>query len=369
MPGEMTVTTFLAPLAVMLAISLCLALVLIVASKYLAEYGPCTITVNKSKQLKVTGGDNLLSLLFSGKIFIPSACGGRGSCGYCKVRVVEGGGSILPTERPYLAPAEIEDNVRLSCQVKVKNDIAIEIPDQYLAIQEYRAKVMYSKDLTYDMKEIRFKLIDPPEIHFKPGQYIQFNVPTKKGGTVYRAYSISSTPSIKDEIELIVRIVPGGLGSTYIHSLREGDEAAMSGPYGEFFLHERSDYDVLCVGGGAGMAPLKSIIYSLFDMATDRNVRLYFGVRAEKDIFYLKEFEKLAREHPNFSYVYALSSPDETDNWKGETGFIHLVLEKHLLQGENKEAYLCGPPVMVEAVIKVLKEKGVSNDHIYFDKF
>lgn len=350
-------------------ISLILALVLIVVSRFLAEYGPCRITVNRTETFEVSGGDSLLSALFANKVFIPSACGGKGTCGYCKVKILEGGGAVLPTERPYLTPEEMDENIRLSCQVKVKNDLDLEIPEEYLSIREYRAAVLYSKSLTYDMKEIRFMLIDPSEISFKPGQYIQFHVPTRKGETVYRAYSIASLPSTPGEIELIVRLVPGGIGSTYIHNLEEGDEVTMSGPYGEFFLHERSDYDILCVGGGAGMAPLKSIIYSLFEKGTDRKVDLFFGVRAKRDLFYLEEFEKLASEHPNFNFCYALSSPQETDVWEGESGFIHLVLERHIKEGEKREAYLCGPPVMIDAVIKVLKEKGVSEDHIYYDKF
>ena len=350
-------------------ISLVLATIIIVASKFLAEYGPCKLTVNEDKTIEVTGGYTLLSSLISNKIFIPSACGGRGTCGYCKLTILDGGGPVLPTERPYLTPKELDENVRLSCQVKVKSDMQITVPEEYLSIQEFMAEVLYSKDLTYDMKEIRFTLKEPSTIKFKPGQYIQFNIPTKNDETIYRAYSISSPPSTQNEVELIVRLVPGGIGSTYIHSLKEGDEVNISGPYGEFFLQERSDYDIICVGGGAGMAPLKAIIYSLFERETNRKVDLYFGVRSMKDLFYIEEFDKLAKEHSNFHYSYALSDPEETDKWEGETGFIHLVLDKLIKEGEKKEAYLCGPPVMIDAVIKVLNEKGVSQDHIYYDKF
>jgi len=362
---------YLTPVIIMGGISLFLSLVIIVASKYLAEYGPCTITVNDEKQLEVTGGESLLSSLFTQKIFIPSACGGKGSCGYCRVKVTSGGGELLPTELPYLSPEERENHMRLSCQLKVKNDLNVVIPEEYLSIKEYKAKVKESRDLTYDIKEIRFQLllVDQPEFKFKPGQYIQFHVPNSKGEIIYRAYSLSSIPSTPGEIELIVRLVPGGVGSTYIHNLKKGDECVISGPYGDFFLHERSEADVLCVGGGAGMAPLKSIVYSLFEKKTNRKVYFYFGVRATKDLFYLEEFEALAKEHPNFHYFFALSSPEETDEWEGETGFIHLILDKHLKEDQEREAYLCGPPIMIDAVIKVLKEKGVDDDHIYYDKF
>lgn len=367
--SDVNIMIFLAPILVMGGVSLFFAIVLVVATKYLAEYGPCRISVNKGEELlEISGGESLLSSLIFKKIFIPSACGGRGSCGYCKLKVSEGGGMLMPTERPYLSHKEIDDNVRLACQVKVKNDIEVEVPEEYLAIQEYRASVKYSKKLTYDVKEIRFKLEEPDNIKFRPGQYIQFHIPSK-GETIYRAYSISSLPSSPDEVELIVRLVPEGIGSTYIHTLKEGDEVTISGPYGEFFLQEGSPLDIVCVGGGAGMAPLKSIIYSLFEKGSERKVDLYFGVRATEDLFYIEEFDKLKKEHPNFNYCYALSSPGETDDWDGEKGFIHLVLEKLLADGHKKEAYLCGPPIMIDAVIKVLTEKEVKHDHIYFDKF
>ncbi len=357
------------PVLIMGGISLLLALVLVASERFLAEYGPCRITINGGRSIEVQGGETLLYSLFSQRIFIPSACGGKGSCGYCKVRVLEGGGPLMPTERPYLTPQEIASGFRLACQLKVKGDIEVEIPEEYLAIREYTAVVLYSRRLTYDMKEVRFRLLKPKEIIFKPGQHIQMHVPVEGGRTVYRAYSISSTPSTPGEIELIVRLIPGGMGSTYIHNLREGDEVVFSGPYGEFFLREDPGFDVLCVGGGSGMAPLKSIIYSLFEKGTKRKVYLFFGVRAKKDLFYLEEFEKLAREHPNFRYTYALSSPEEADEWEGEKGFIHLVLDRRLDSADGMEAYLCGPPPMIDAVIKVLLEKGIDGSRIYFDKF
>lgn len=354
---------------IMVAVSLVLGIVILLVSRFLAEYGPCTIKIKEYDDINVMGGDTLLASLFESKIFIPSACGGRGSCGYCKIRVLEGGGAVLPTEVPYLDHSELENSMRLACQLKVKNDMEIEVPEEYLAIKEYIAEVINIRSLTYDMKEVLLRLIEPDTIHFKPGQYIQFHVPVVSGATVCRAYSIASVPSSGSEVGLIVRLVPGGVGSTYIHNLKPGDKATISGPCGDFFLHEDSRKGVLLVGGGAGMAPLKSILYSLFEKGSRRKIALYFGVRAKKDVFYLEEFEELAKKYPNFSFTYALSSPDEGDSWEGERGFIHLVLEKRLKDGENLEAYLCGPPVMADAVIKVLKEKGISPSNIYYDKF
>jgi len=368
MPVEL-MAKFMAPLAIMASISLILGLVLAIASRFLAEYGPCKIDIKGHKELEVTGGETLLSSLFEKKIFIPSACGGRGSCGYCKVKVTAGGGSVLPTEIPFLTHAEVSDDVRLACQLKVKADMEIEVSEEYLAIQEYRGEVSETIPLTYDMKEVSFRLLEPGTINFKPGQYIQFYVPTSTGQPVSRAYSISSLPSRSGEISLIVRLVPGGIGSTFIHNLNVGDEVTISGPCGDFFLHERSRHDILLIGGGAGMAPLRSILYSLFEKGSKRKIDLFFGVRAMKDIFYLDEFERLAKEHPNFTYTYALSAPDETDDWEGEKGFVHTVLDRLLKEGENREAYLCGPPLMADAVIKVLQEKGVDPSHIYYDKF
>lgn len=361
--------TYVTPIIIMGGIGFVLAMIIIVVSKYLAEYGVCKITINSSKTIEIVGGESLLSSLFTGKIFIPSACGGRGSCGYCKVRIPEGGGLVLPTEKPFLTSKEVGKNMRLACQVKVKNDLVVELPEEYLSIQEYKAEVVYNKPLTYDIKEVKLKLLDPEVIKFQPGQYIQFHIPVDKDEFIYRAYSISSQPSTPGEVELIVRLVPGGIGSTYIHHLEKGDNVTISGPYGEFTLQEHSEADVICIGGGAGMAPLKAIIYSLFEKKTKRNVYLYFGVRAKKDVFYVEELEKLKKDNSNFNYCFALSSPDENDKWEGETGFIHLVLEKHIEDASNMEAYLCGPPVMTDAAIKVLREKGINKSNIYYDKF
>lgn len=359
---------FLIPAIIMGGVSLVLGLLLALASRFLTEYGRCRIIVNGERELQVQGGDTLLALLFSNGIFIPSACGGRGTCGYCKVRVAKGGGPLLSTERPYLSADEIDRSVRLSCQVKVKTDMEVGVPKEYLAIRRFMGSVAATRSLTHEIKEVRLRLEEPGSITFEPGQYIQLEVPDEKGPPVYRAYSISSTPSKESEVELIVRLVPGGIGSTYVHNLNDGDHVSFTGPYGEMKLRDTGN-DILCVGGGVGIAPLKSIVMSLLEQGTTHRVLFYLGVRAKKDLMYMEEFRELSRIHPNFRFVFALSSPLETDQWDGDTGFIHLLLERDIEDGRGFDVYLCGPPVMADAVIKVLKEKGVPEDRIYYDKF
>ena len=343
---------------------------LIVAERLLVNYGICTLDINSGeKELEVEGGQTLLEALNAAEIWIPSACGGKGSCGYCKVRVLTGGGPVLPTETPFLARSEVRSGTRLACQVKVREDMTLRIPEDLLNVKLYSATVTSTRDLTYDIKEIRFALGEPAEISQRPGQYIQILAPSPEG-PVSRAYSISSPMYVTDQVELNVRLVPGGIGSTYLHNLREGDEVNFTGPYGEFELNEDPDREIICVGGGCGMAPMKNIIYSIYDRWPDRSCWLFFGCRTTKDIFYLDELKKLAAERPGFHMVYALSDqlgPDE--QWDGETGFIHLSVDKCLEPGVRRQAFLCGPPPMIDAVTEVLKEKGLRNRDIFYDKF
>jgi len=345
-----------------------LGVILTLVDTYLASYGDCSIKVNEDKELHVQGGDNLLVNLFENKIFIPSACGGKATCGLCKAKVPEGAGSILPTETPFFTRTEIKESMRLACQVKVKTDLRIEIPEEFLYVKEYKTKVASIKDLTYDIKEIRFELIEPGKISFKPGQYVQFVMP---GTSEFRAYSVSSMPSEDNIIELIIRYVPDGLCTSYIfQKLKEGDEVSIIGPYGDFYLKEDSAKDVLCIGGGSGFAPLKSIIYTLIEKKSTRKINLFFGVRAVKDLFYLKELEEIKKQHNNFDYLFALSSPEEGDQWDGEVCFIHIAVDKYIKDGSNTEAYLCGPPIMIDSCIEqVLHKKGITDENISYDKF
>ena len=359
--------TFITPVLVMVSISAALAVLLAFADKFIVNYGECKVLINKDKELKIEGGNPLLSYLIDNKIFIPSACGGKGTCGYCKLKVLEGGGPVLPTETPYLTKQDILHSVRLACQVKVKTDIELAIPEDLLAAQQFKTVVEKVDDLTHDIKRYIFKLMEPNRIEFKPGQYVQFCIPETNE---FRAYSVASQPGITDKIELMVRLVPGGLCSTFMHeSLDENDDVYLTGPYGEFFLHEESDKDIICVGGGCGMAPIKSIINYLFEKGSARKITYFFGARQKKDLFYTDELERLEKKHENFKFIPALSEPVPEDNWTGEVGLITQVMQKHLKHDKNQEAYLCGPPPMIDAAIVVLTSKGISINEIYYDKF
>lgn len=356
-------------LGVTVGVFTALSVLLLVAEKNLANYGPCEISINDGEVVfEREGGATLLSTLYDRKIFIPSACGGKGSCGYCKVTVVEGGGPILPTETPFMSRAEIAQGARLACQLKVKENINIRLPEDLLNVKQYTARVRLVRDLTYDIKEVNFSLLEPKEIRHRPGQYVQI-LATGPEGPIFRAYSISSPASVTDEVQLIVRLVPGGIASTYIHNLAEGDEVIFTGPYGEFRLSPDPNVEIVCVGGGAGMAPISNIIHSIYEESPDRHCELYFGCRSLRDVFYLQQFEDLAAKHPNFKIHYALSEPQESDNWEGDTGFIHLSADRHLELGKKRQAFLCGPPPMIDAVTEVLKDKGLENDNIFYDKF
>lgn len=347
-----------------------LAAALTVAEKLLVNYGICKIDVNAGdRELEVDGGQTLLSALNESKIFIPSACGGRGSCGYCKVTVLSGGGPVLPTETPFLTRAEVRSGMRLACQVKVREDVEIKIPEDLLNVKLFTAEVAGLRELTHDMVEATFALQNPAEISQRAGQYIQLQAPSPEG-IVSRAYSISSPPSDAHSVQIVVRLVPGGIGSTYVHNLNEGDVVTFTGPYGDFRLNEDPDAAIVCVGGGSGMAPLKNVATTVLEQWPERECWFFFGCRATGDVFYLNEFEELAKKHPNFKVIYALSEPEEASDWSGETGFIHLSLDRHLETSDRKrQAFMCGPPPMIEAVMKVLEEKGLGPDDMFYDEF
>jgi len=347
-----------------------LSLLLTLAERLLLNYGICAIDVNGGeKTFDVEGGQTLLTALTGAEIFIPSACGGRGSCGFCKVTVLSGGGRILPTETSYVTRKEARAGVRLACQVKVREDMEVRIPEELLNVKMFAATVASTVSLTYDMKEIRMALSEPAEISQRPGQYVQIQAPSPEGA-VFRAYSIASPTYDDRAVELVVRLIPGGVASTYLHGVAEGEAMLFTGPYGEFRLNEEPDTEIICVGGGAGMAPMKNIIYSIYDRWPERSCWLFFGCRTTKDIFYLDEFRALAAKHPSFHVVYALSDPLEPDEpWDGETGFIHLSVDKCLDPGVKRQAFLCGPPPMIDAVIRVLEAKGLREQDIFYDKF
>ncbi|MDY6909883.1 MAG: 2Fe-2S iron-sulfur cluster binding domain-containing protein [Thermodesulfobacteriota bacterium] len=349
-----------------------LALLLEWADSYFADYGECHISINGGeKVLTVQGGGKLLGTLMDNGIFVPSACGGRGSCGLCKVKVLEGGGPILPTETPYMEPQEIEDKVRLSCQIKVRNDLVIEIPEELFLIKEYQTRVAAIRELTHNIKEITLKLVDPPEIAFKPGQFIQLEVPEYEASPepVYRAYSMCSAASRPTEVKLVITRVEKGIATTYIHDyLKEGDPVTINGPYGEFYLRD-TDREILMIGAGSGLAPLMSLLHQMADEGIQRKATLFFGVRAKKDLFYVDELEAFKQKLPDFDYVLVLSSPDPEDHWDGETGLVTDAVERRFDDLSEMEAYLCGNPLMIDAAVKLLTSKGIPEERIYYDKF
>lgn len=355
------------PIIVMNSILLVITVLLVIAEKFLVSYGECKIIINKEKILPVQGGGTLLNYFTENKIFIPSACGAKATCGHCKVKVLTGGGSILPTEEIFISRDERMQGLRLACQVKVRNDIEIYMPEHLLSAKEYSGIVEKIYDLTHDIKFVKMKIQYSEVINFKPGQYIQFKVP---GTEEFRAYSIASSPEWNDTLEFTIRLVPGGLCSTYVHHAMEvGDKLALTGPFGDFYLKEDSDKEIICIGGGCGMAPIMSILYHLKKQDFPRKVVYFFGARSKRDLFYTDELEELGKQYSNFKYIPALSEPKATDKWAGETGFITQVVEKHIESIENAEAYLCGPPPMIDASLKVLTKKGIKQENILYDKF
>lgn len=365
------VTTFLVSVGAIAGISVVLAVLMVIADATIANYGEVKIKINEDKELTVLGGRSLLSTLMGESIFIPSACGGRGSCGLCKLKIESGAGAYLPTELPWISEDEKKENIRLSCQVKVKNDFSIRIPEELFNVKEYKAKVARLRDLTYDIKEVYMELLEPGEIKFRAGQFIQFKVPEYEltDEPVYRAYSMSSAPSDPKHVEIEVRLVPNGICTTYVHKfLKEGDDVIINGPYGEFFLRD-TDRDIVFVAGGSGNAPVKAIVQDMIDKGIKRKSTYFFGARSKRDLFLVEDMRELEKKLPNFSYVPALSEPLPEDDWKGEMGLITEVLARFMKSGENVEAYLCGSPGMIDACIKVFREKGVPEDLIYYDKF
>jgi Na+-transporting NADH:ubiquinone oxidoreductase subunit F len=352
---------------ILTGILLLITVLLILANMALGGSKEKSIIINKEKVIPVKDDDTLLNILSKNKIFIPSACGGKATCGFCKVQVDKGGGDVKPMEEPFLSDEEKKNNVRLSCQVKVTDNIEISIPESMLYAQEFICKVTEITDLTYDIKLIRLKFIEPDTMSFKPGQYAQLKVP---GLEIIRAYSIASNPKTTHEIELIVRMVPKGKATTYVHkALEVGDKAIVTGPYGNFYLQEDSDKDIICIAGGSGKAPIRSILHYLKDQGMPRKVKYFFGARSKKDLYYTEEFVELAKEFKNFEYIPALSDPLPEDNWEGDTGLITDVVDRYAGDLSDSEAYLCGSPGMINACIDVLEKHDVKPENVFYDKF
>lgn len=409
-----TAGTIFYSIIVFLVIILLLVTVLLYAKEKLTPKGEVQLTINE-RQIKVSPGSSLLTTLTNNDIFLPSACGGGGTCGMCKCQVESGGGSILATETGFFTRREQADKWRLGCQVKVREDLVIKVPEAVLGIKKWECEVVSNRNVATFIKEFVVKLPDGAEMDFQSGGYIQIDVPKyeksfrefsieeqfrpewdaykmwdlklKNSLETYRAYSMANYPAEKNVIKLNIRIatppwdnqkkqwhkVPPGICSTYIFSRKPGDKVMISGPYGEFHI-KNTDAEMVYIGGGAGMAPLRSHIFHLFrTLKTSRRVSYWYGARSLREVFYKEEFEEIQKNFPNFSFHLALSEAYPEDKWEGPKGFIHQVLYNNYLSKhdapEDIEYYFCGPPLMNKAVIQLLDDLGVPKENISFDDF
>ncbi len=349
-----------------------LALLIELADTFIADYGECQILVNRQKKLNVQGGSPLLFSLQEKGIFIPSACGGKGTCAYCKVKVLEGGGPVLPTETPYLSAEELEENVRLSCQVKVRDDLIIEIPEEFFLIREFRVKVGSITNLTPYIKRLVLEILAPADgITFKPGQYVQLEIPKYKlsKGPEFRAFSMASSPREHFKIELYIGLVDKGIVSTYVHDfLKEGDEITIRGPFGDFTYRD-SDRDILMIATGTGLAPIMSILRFMQTEHIQRRTSLFFGTRIQEDLYCVEELKDMEKDLLTFTYIPTLSREAEDSSWEGERGRVTDLIKKRIPENAPLEVYICGNADMVESCLALLKEKGIPESQIYFDKF
>ncbi|WP_138160620.1 NADH:ubiquinone reductase (Na(+)-transporting) subunit F [Peptoniphilus catoniae] len=362
---------------VITAISVVLALILTLANKYLADYGKVKITINKEKEYEVDGGSSLLSSLVGQGIFIPSACGGKGSCGYCKVKVLNGAGPVLATEKPWLSKEELNDKVRLSCQVKVRNDIEIQIPEELFNVREYETTLVKRDLVTDKIAHVRFELPEGETINFKPGQFMQIKAPEYAGTDefegndeeVFRAYSIAS--SIKDtkHVEFLIGYEKGAC-STYIHKvLKEGDKVMINGPYGDFYYHDDDADTILLVAAGTGFAPIRSILYHMRDQDIKKKTRFFFGARTPADLPLVDEMEQFEKDLADFKFIPTLSRTKPEHHWEGDTGHVDDSIDKYV-DGEGKySCYLCGNPKMIASIVEALHKKNIPDDRIFFDEF
>ena len=429
----MDFTLVLVSIVVFLGIILLLVTMLLGVKAKLLPSGPVALKINGQDDLKVSSGATLLNTLGNNKIFLPSACGGGGTCIQCRCQVISGGGEILPTEKPHFSRREIADGWRLGCQVKVKEDMIIEVPEEIFGIKKWEATVVRNWNVASFIKEFVVEL--PEEMDYKAGGYIQIEIPKcevkysdidisahpdehpdekdkfklewdkfqlwplvmKNQETVERAYSMASFPAEGKEVMLNVRIatppwdrnknnwmdVNPGIASSYIFSKKPGDKVTISGPFGEFFINH-SDSEMLYVGGGAGMAPMRSHLYELFKtIKTGRRVTFWYGGRSKRELFYLDHFRDLEKDYPNFKFYVALSEPLEEDNWKvketldsdgdGFKGFVHqVVIDQYLSKHEEPEeieVYFCGPPLMNQAVEKMAEDFGIPPENVRYDDF
>ncbi len=403
----------LSSVIVFVVVIILLVTILNIAEKKLLPQGEVKILLNgdEDKSPSVNPGSTLLTALSNHKIFLPSACGGGGTCGMCTCKVHSGGGQILPTELSHVSRQEARENTRLACQVKVREDMEVQIPDEIFNIQKWECTVRSNYNVATFIKELVLELPAGEELKFEAGGYIQIDIPEydikfntmdiekeyhedwdkyniwdlkhKNEEPIFRAYSMANHPAEGNIVMLNVRIatpppnlwndVPPGISSSYIFNLKAGDKVTVSGPYGEFFIKE-TEREMVYIGGGAGMAPMRSHLFHLFHtLKTGRKVSFYYGARSKREMFYDEDFKKIVAEFPNFRYIVALSDADPEDNWEGPTGFIHQVLHDGYLQDHEDpteiEYYMCGPPMMIDAVDNMLYNIGVEAEMIAYDKF
>jgi Na+-transporting NADH:ubiquinone oxidoreductase subunit F len=354
------------------AVSAVLSVFIIVAELFLNNYGDCQVDINRGeRKLTVKGGDSLLSSLSGQAIFLPSACGGKATCGLCKVRVLDGAGPLLPTEEPYLSAEEISQGIRLSCQIKVKRDLQILIPEELFNIRQFMTRIERIDRLTHDILGLRLTLEEPDAIRFKAGQYVQLYTEPygKVKEKVFRAYSMASAPSDQHAVELIVRLVPEGICTTYVHQvLKPGDTVKLSGPYGDFYLRGACS-ELVLIAGGSGLAPIRSLILDILEKELPYKMTFFFGAVRRADLYYVQEMNDLAARYPQFRFIPGLSKPEPADDWQGETGLITEIVSRYVPDSQDKEAYLCGSPGMINACLSVLNQKGFTEETIFYDKF
>ena len=411
----MNTTIILVSVVIFLLVTLLLVIVLLVAKSKLVPSGNVKLTINGEKEAEVPIGGTLLSTLQGENIYLSSACGGSGSCGQCRCRVVEGGGEILPTETGFFSRKEQKEHWRLACQTKVKEDMQVIVPESVFGVKEWECEVVSNRNVSTFIKEFVVKLPEGEVMNFQSGSYAQITIPpydikyadydidekfrgdwdhfdmwslTCKNDTeTIRAYSMANYPAEGNIITLNVRIatppmdrathkwlpVSPGISSSYIFSLKPGDKVRMSGPYGDFHIQD-TDAEMLYIGGGAGMAPLRAQILHLFrTLHTGRKVSYWYGARSKKEIFYEEDFREIEKQFPNFSFHIALSDPQPEDNWTGYVGFIHQVIYDNYLKDhdapEDIEYYMCGPGPMANAVKVMLENLGVERSQLFFDDF
>ncbi len=405
---------YIVSVSVFSGIILSLVGLLLAVEAAIVKKGNRRIVINNDPDhaLDVPGGSTLLSALVGNGVFLPSACGGGGSCGMCRCRVDEGGGSVLPTELAHLSRTEKRGNVRLACQLKVKQDLKISIPEEIFSVKKYHATVVSNENVATFIKYLEMEIDDDPGLDLEAGGYIQIDIPeyemsynelrarvadkykaawdrfnlwglqSKLAEPIFRAYSLANPPYEPRRLAFTIRIAtpppgqmqaPPGKGSSYIFNLKPGDSVTLSGPYGEFHVKD-SSREMCFIGGGAGMAPLRSqILDQLHARKTSRTISFWYGARSLQEMFFADEFNALADRHSNFTFHIALSEPQPEDHWRGMVGFIHQCLYDNYLKNHADpteiEFYLCGPPPMIDAVIQLLDDLGVEPDMIAYDKF